>query len=128
MVVIGGGAPLLHLAAASLAESCWPAASCVTVCTNPLLMEKPLEQYKPHLSPNWSVHLDGLKPCDTSVCQTGVYDKAVAAVRARRQGGGHPRQHRLHPVQRRQARAGRGLLDALRALGVDGGTISPGYF
>ena len=54
----------------------------VTVCTNALLMEKKLDQYQPHRRFNWSVHLDGDKEMhDKSVCQAGVYDRAVAAIR-----------------------------------------------
>ena len=51
-------------------------------------MEKKLGQYKPHKNFNWSVHLDGDKEMhDKSVCQTGVYDKAVAAIKAGKAAG-----------------------------------------
>jgi len=51
--------PLLHrelpeIVAAGLARGKY-----VTVCTNALLLEKKLAQYKPHPRFNWSIHLDG---------------------------------------------------------------------
>ena len=58
----------------------------------------------------WSVHLDGDREMhDRSVCEEGVYDRAVAAI-AQGQGAGLPRQHQLHAVRRRRAGARRELL------------------
>ena len=55
----------------------------VYLCTNALLMEKKIEQYKPSPFFVWSVHLDGDKEMhDKSVCQDGVYDRAVEAIKA----------------------------------------------
>ena len=56
---------------------------------------------------NWSVHLDGDKEMhDKSVCQAGVYDRAVEA-HPHCQGEGLPGQHQLHAVQRCRCRARR---------------------
>ncbi len=85
-------------------------ANIVTVCTNALLLEKKLDLYRPHAGFNWSIHLDGDKEMhDRSVCQNGVYDRAVAAIKAAK-AARLPRQHQLHAVQRRRARARRRLL------------------
>ena len=52
------------------------------VCTNALLLEKKLHLFKPNKYFTFSVHLDGDKgDHDRSVCQDGVYDKAVEAIR-----------------------------------------------
>ena len=60
----------------------------VYLCTNALLMEKKLDQYKPSPYFVWSVHLDGDREMhDHSVCQDGVYDKALAAVRKAKERG-----------------------------------------
>ena len=54
----------------------------------------------------WTVHLDGdREEHDRSVCQDGVYDRAVAAI-ARGQDARLSRQHQRHPVRHRRARAG----------------------
>ena len=54
----------------------------VILCTNALLLEKKLDQFKPQPVFTWSMHLDGDKEMhDKSVCQAGVYDRAVAAIK-----------------------------------------------
>ena len=71
----------------------------ITVCTNALLLEKKIDNYKPHRRFNWSIHLDGDKEMhDKSVCQNGVYDRAVARSEAR-QVEGLPGDDQLHLVQ-----------------------------
>src|SRR4029078_560364 len=53
------------------------------LCTNALLREKKMAQYEPSTFFTWSVHLDGDKEMhDHSVCQTGVYDRSVAGIKA----------------------------------------------
>src|ERR671920_660494 len=48
----------------------------------PLLKEKRMDQYEPSPFFTWSVHLDGSKEeHDAAVCQGGVYDRAVAAIK-----------------------------------------------
>src|ERR1700730_10619238 len=99
----------------------------VYLCTNALLMEKKLDQYQP--SPNfvWSVHLDGdREDHDRSVCQEGVFDRAVAAIKAAKARG-----FRVNinctlfnnaDPQRTAA-----FFDHVREIGVDAITVSPGY-
>ena len=100
----------------------------VYLCTNALLLEKKLDQYKPSPFFTWSVHLDGdQEEHDRSVCQDGVYDRAVAAIKAAK-AARLPRQHQLHAVQQRRCRsASRNFFDDVMAMGVDGITVSPGY-
>ena len=72
----------------------------VYLCTNALLMKKRLALFEPSPYFVWSVHLDGDRAMhDQSVCETGVYDRAVAAIRGGK-GARLPRQHQLHAVQR----------------------------
>src|SRR6478672_10893194 len=83
VVVLAGGEPLLHRELPEIVEGALAKGKYVTVCTNALLMEKKLDRYRPHGRFNWSVHLDGDKEMhDRSVCKTGVYDRAVAAIEA----------------------------------------------
>jgi hopanoid biosynthesis associated radical SAM protein HpnH len=90
-------------------------------------MEKKLDQYLPHRRFNWSVHLDGDKEMhDRSVCRSGVYDRAVAAIGAAKAKG-----FRVNinctlfsdAVPERVTR----FFDRVVELGVDGITVSPGY-
>jgi hopanoid biosynthesis associated radical SAM protein HpnH len=51
-------------------------------------MERELDQFRPSPYFAWAVHLDGLRERhDQSVCRDGVFDKAVAAVRAAQERG-----------------------------------------
>jgi hopanoid biosynthesis associated radical SAM protein HpnH len=127
VVVLAGGEPLLHKELPEIVRGALAKGKYVTVCTNALLMEKKLDQYAPHPRFNWSVHLDGDKEMhDRSVCRAGVYDKAVAAIRAAKAKG-----YRVNinctlfndAVPERVA----DFFDAMRDLGVDGITVSPGY-
>ena len=82
----------------------------VYLCTNALLLEKKIDLFKPSPYFAWSVHLDGdQEEHDRSVCQDGVYDRAVAAIRLAKQAR-LPRQHQLHAVRQRRARARRRVL------------------
>ncbi|MBV8669182.1 MAG: adenosyl-hopene transferase HpnH, partial [Candidatus Eremiobacteraeota bacterium] len=53
-----------------------------------IMMERKLDLFEPSPYFAWSVHIDGLRERhDESVCRTGIFDKAVAAVReAQRRG------------------------------------------
>ena len=60
----------------------------MTVCTNALLLEKNLDRYKPNRYFNWSIHLDGDAGMhDQSVCQAGVYDRALDALKLAKERG-----------------------------------------
>ena len=55
----------------------------VSLCTNALLLEKKLHLFEPSPYLFFSVHLDGLREHhDKAVCQKGVFDKAVKAIKA----------------------------------------------
>jgi hopanoid biosynthesis associated radical SAM protein HpnH len=90
-------------------------------------MQKKLEQYRPHPRFNWSVHLDGDKEMhDRSVCQTGVYDRAVAAFQAAKTKGFRVNINCTLFSGADPERVAR-FFDHVVALGVDGITVSPGY-
>ena len=88
VVSIAGGEPLLHRELPQVVKGILARRKYVYLCTNALLMEKKLDQYQPSPYFVWSVHLDGdQKMHDRSVCQTGVYDRAVSAIRVAKQRG-----------------------------------------
>ena len=83
VVSIAGGEPLLHRDMPEIVKGIIARKRFVYLCTNALLMEKKLDQYKPSPYFIWSVHLDGdREDHDRSVCQDGVYDRAVKAIKA----------------------------------------------
>src|SRR6201987_2900154 len=83
VVVSAGGEPLLHREIEAIVEGAIARKKFVIVCTNALLLEKKMHLFQPSKWFSWSVHWDGLREeHDTSVCQDGVYDRAVTAIAA----------------------------------------------
>jgi hopanoid biosynthesis associated radical SAM protein HpnH len=127
VVVLAGGEPLLHKELPEIVKGALAKGKYVTVCTNALLMEKKLDHYEPHPRFNWSVHLDGDKEMhDRSVCRAGVYDKAVAALKVAKAKGYRVN---INCTLFNDAKPERvaDFFDSVRALQVDGITLSPGY-
>ena len=82
VVSIAGGEPLLHREIEQVVEGIVARKKFVYLCTNALLMEKKIDRFKPNPFFVWSVHLDGDREMhDKSVCEEGVYDRAVAAIK-----------------------------------------------
>jgi hopanoid biosynthesis associated radical SAM protein HpnH len=127
VVSIAGGEPLLHKEMPDIVRGIVARRKFVYLCTNALLMEKKLDQYTPSRYFVWSVHLDGDAGMhERSVCQAGVYERAVAAI-------GHAKQRRfrvnINCTLFNDADPGRvaDFFDTVKAMGVDGITVSPGY-
>jgi len=127
MVSIAGGEPLLHREMPQIIEGLIAQKRFVYLCTNALLMEKKMDQYKPSPYFTWSVHLDGSKDeHDKSVCQQGVYEKAVEAIAKAKAAGFRVNINCTFFDGTDPARAA-GFFDDVMAMGVDGITVSPGY-
>jgi hopanoid biosynthesis associated radical SAM protein HpnH len=127
VVSIAGGEPLLHRELPQIVKGLIERRKFVYLCTNALLMEKKLSQYEPSPYFIWSVHLDGNKEMhDASVCQRGVYDKAVSAIKAAKARGFRVNINctLFNNVNPEQAAS---FFDEVKALGVDAMTVSPGY-
>jgi hopanoid biosynthesis associated radical SAM protein HpnH len=88
MVSIAGGEPLIHPEIDQIVNGLIERKKFVYLCTNALLMEKRMDLFTPSDYFTWAVHLDGLRERhDESVSRDGVFDKAVAAIRAAKQRG-----------------------------------------
>jgi hopanoid biosynthesis associated radical SAM protein HpnH len=88
MVSIAGGEPLIHPEIHEIADALVERKRFVYLCTNALLMKKKLERFTPSPYFAWAVHIDGLRERhDQSVCQEGVFDEAVEAIRAAKDAG-----------------------------------------
>ncbi len=126
MVAIPGGEPLIHREIGEIVKGLVAQKRFVSLCTNALLLEKKLHLFEPSPYLFFSVHLDGLKDHhDKSVCQTGVFDKAVSAIKAAKAKGFAVNANAtIFEGHRPQYIAA--FLDFCRDLGV-GVSISPGY-
>ncbi|HET8874774.1 MAG TPA: adenosyl-hopene transferase HpnH [Casimicrobiaceae bacterium] len=127
VVSIAGGEPLLHKEIVDVVRGIVERRRFVYLCTNALLMKKRLAKFTPSPYFVWSVHLDGDRSMhDKSVCESGVYDRAVAAI-----GEAKSRGFRVNinctlfnDAEPERVAA---FFDSVAALGVDGITVSPGY-
>ena len=82
IVSIPGGEPLIHKEMPEIVRELIKRKKFVYLCTNAVLMEKKLSDYKPSPYFTWSVHLDGMKDeHDKAVCQDGVFDRCVSAIK-----------------------------------------------
>jgi len=127
VVSIAGGEPLLHRELPQIVEGIVARRKFVYLCTNALLMEKKIHQYKPSPFFVWSVHLDGDKEMhDKSVCQEGTYDRAVSAIKKAKELGFRCNINctLFNNVNPEQAA---NFFDHVMEMGVDGITVSPGY-
>ena len=127
VVSIAGGEPLLHRELPQVVKGIIARGKFVYLCTNALLMEKKLDQYQPSPYFVWSVHLDGdREDHDKSVCQEGVFDRAVAAIKAAKARGFRVNINcTLFNTADPQRTAA--FFDHVREIGVDAITVSPGY-
>src|ERR671939_542676 len=88
IVSIAGGEPLIHREIDQIAAALVERKRFVYLCTNALLMRKRLDRFTPSPYFSWAVHIDGLRERhDESVCQEGVFDKAIDAIKAAKEAG-----------------------------------------
>ncbi len=127
VVSIAGGEPLLHKEIDAIAAGIVARRKFVYLCTNALLMHKRLSLFRPSPYFVWSVHLDGDREMhDRSVCEDGVYERAVAAIRAAKASGFRVNINCTLFNDADPAQVAR-FFDQVATLGVDGITVSPGY-
>jgi len=88
MVAIPGGEPLLHKDIGTIVAELVKRRKFISLCTNALLLEKKLHLFTPSPYLTFTVHLDGDREMhDRSVCQEGVFDRAVAAIKVAKAQG-----------------------------------------
>ena len=127
VVVIAGGEPLLHREIEQIVQGAIARKKFVIVCTNALLLEKKMDLFQPSKWFTWSVHLDGSREeHDVSVCQTGVYDRAVAAIAAVKARGFRTVINCTLFDGAKPERVA-AFFDDVMAMGLDGISLSPGY-
>jgi hopanoid biosynthesis associated radical SAM protein HpnH len=127
VVSIAGGEPLLHKEIAEIVEGIIARRKFVYLCTNALLMKKRLARFEPSPYFVWSVHLDGDRAMhDKSVCEDGVYDRAVDAIRDAKARGFRVNINctLFNDADPERVAA---FFDSVEDLGVGAITVSPGY-
>jgi hopanoid biosynthesis associated radical SAM protein HpnH len=88
MVSLAGGEPLMHPHIHEIVNELIKRKKFVFLCTNALLLEKKLDNFKPSPYFAFVVHIDGLRERhDESVCKEGVFDEAVAAIKLAKSRG-----------------------------------------
>ncbi len=127
VVSIPGGEPLIHKEIGEIVAEIVKRRRFVYLCTNALLLEKKLHLFRPSPYLTFSVHLDGLREeHDKAVDRKGVFDRAVKAIKAVREGGFRVN---INCTLFDNAEAGHvaEFFDYATSLGVEGITVSPGY-
>ena len=128
MVSIAGGEPLIHPEIHTIADELIKRKKFVYLCTNALLLERKLDNFKPSPYFAWAIHMDGLRERhDASVEREGVFDKAVSAIKAAKARGFRVTTNTTFFTQD-SPKTVREVLDFLNDdLGVDEMMISPAY-
>ena len=127
IISIPGGEPLLHKELPEIVQGIIARKKFVYLCTNALLLKKRIDDYKPSPYLTFSIHLDGNRERhDESVCQEGVFDRAVEAIKLALSKGFRVNINcTLFDGEKPEEIAE--FLDYVNTLGVEGVTISPGF-
>jgi len=127
IVSIPGGEPLIHKEIVRIVEGIVERKKFVYLCTNALLLKKRMHEFEPSPYLTFSVHLDGNRERhDASVCQPGVFDRAVEAIKLALSRGFRVTVN-CTLFQSETPEEVAQFMDFCMELGVEGVTISPGY-
>ncbi len=127
VIAVAGGEPLLHKEMPQIIAGLLARRKYVYLCTNALLLDKKLDDYTPSPYFSWDVHLDGDRDMhDASVCQDGIYDRAVAAIRRAKERGFRVSINCTVFDGAKPERLA-AFFDTVMAMGVDGIMTAPGY-
>jgi hopanoid biosynthesis associated radical SAM protein HpnH len=127
MVSIPGGEPLIHKDMPQIVAGIVARRKFVYLCTNAILLPKHIDEYRPSPYLTFSIHLDGSRERhDESVCQEGVFDKAVAAIRLARSKGFRVTIN-CTLFQGENPDHVADFFDEAMSLGIEGIMVSPGY-
>jgi len=127
IVSIAGGEPLLHKELPQVVEGIIARKKYVYLCTNALLLKKRIGDYTPSPYLTFSIHLDGSEERhDASVCQQGVFERAVDAIKLAISRGFRVTVN-CTLFQGENAQEIAEFLDYCKELGVEGTTIAPGF-
>ena len=127
IVSVPGGEPLMYPDIGELAAALVARKKYVYLCTNAIQLKEKLDLFVPSRYLTFSVHMDGLQEeHDEAVCREGVYEEAVAGIRAALARGFRVTTNTTlfdgaSPLRTRE------FFDEMMKLGVEGMMLSPGY-
>ncbi len=127
IVSIAGGEPLVHRELPQIVAGIVARKKFVYLCTNAILLPRHIDEYQPSPYLTLSLHLDGNRERhDESVCQQGVFDKVIAAIRLARTRGFRVT---VNCTLFNSADPGEvaEFFDTAMQQGIEGITVSPGY-
>ena len=128
IVSIPGGEPLIHKEIVPIVEGIIARKKFVYLCTNALLVKKKMDDFEPSPYLTFSIHLDGLKEHhDKSVCQDGVFEKAIEAIKLLRARGFRVNINTTLFDGVSPDEVGAFFDFVTNELDVEGITVSPGY-
>jgi len=127
IVSIAGGEPLIHHELPQIVEGIVARRRFVYLCTNAILLGRHIDEYRPSPYLTFSLHLDGNRARhDESVCQEGVFDKVIAAIRLARAKGFRVTVNCTLFNSADPDEVGE-FFDIAMQQGIEGITVSPGY-
>jgi len=127
IVSIPGGEPLIHKELPQIVAGIISRKKFVYLCTNALLLEQKIDLFRPSPYLTFSIHLDGNRERhDESVCRTGVFDKAIAAIKLAL-GRGFRVTVNCTLFADEDPTQVADFFEYATNLGVEGITVSPGY-
>ncbi|MFQ5784622.1 MAG: adenosyl-hopene transferase HpnH [Alphaproteobacteria bacterium] len=127
VVSIPGGEPLIHPEIGEIVAGILARKRFVYLCTNALLLKKKLHLFEPSPYFTFSIHLDGLREThDAAVCQSGVFDRAVDAIKIAREKGFRTNVN-CTLFSDATAPDVAAFFNYVTELGVEGITVSPGF-
>ena len=126
-VCISGGEPLIYPDIAEITYGSIKRRKHVHLCTNGLLLEKSLSQFRPGPYMNFVLHIDGLAQThNRGTGRDGVFETAISGIKAAKTAG-----FRVYTNTTifRSTDFGEieALFDTLAGIGVDGFMISPAF-
>ncbi len=127
VVTITGGEPLLYSKIKELVREALKRSRFIFFCTNGLLLEDVLSDFKPHRRFFWNIHLDGTAEVhDEIIGRKGGFDKALRALILAKEKGFRVttnttvyRETELDDLEK--------LFGMLKEAGVDGILVAPGF-
>ena len=127
IVSIAGGEPLIHRELPQIVAGIVARRKFVYLCTNAILLTRHIDEYRPSPYLTLSLHLDGNRERhDESVCQEGVFDKVIAAIRLAR-GKGFRVTVNCTLFNGADPDEVAEFFDTAMQQGIEGITVSPGY-
>ena len=127
VVSIAGGEPLIHKEMPQIVEGYIKKKKYIYLCTNALLLKKRIKDYTPSEYLTFSIHLDGNQDRhDASVCQDGVFERAIDAVRLAKEKGFRVTVN-CTLFQGEAPEEVAEFFDHVNTLGIEGVTIAPGF-